>query len=421
MNCISNLLPTLLIFPWALSQMVPCSSALQTRSEEAPAFDLRLAPDLWSRDEMLGDPLGWRQYWLASGVDVSARLTLEGFGIMSGGVSRSSSTMSLLDIQAEFDLERMGSLSGASALMRVASVAGAGISEDIGSVQSSSSNETQEHTSILELWYAWQGGDSVGFRAGKIDAGRDFSRIATFDGFVHAAAQLGDGSVPFPSDPDSAMGLTGFLSMGLMRLNVGVFNANDPSMGGSLLADSHRGLTADFDNTLLMAELEFDWAAAGNAEVGKLAVGFWRHNGQVPLFRGGTNSGQEGLYLMGEQEVWRGRSHGADRRPSIKFLGQFSMADDEAFLIERNLAAGLRIDGANRLRPDDSTGALLSISDLTGVPGAGVSGFEVVANLFHRYQWTPAIALTPDVQIIIDPAGSGTDALVLGLRIEIDL
>ena len=406
---------------WLALPGVAAPQQRATRSDAQAKLDVRLAEDLWVREELLGDPLGWRTYGEQRGVDARGELVFESFGVLSGGRRRSAAMLGLLDVEVEFDLGLLAELPGASALVRIGALRGDGVSDDIGSLQRVSDIETEAHTSILELWYAYELEESAGFRVGKIDAGRDFARLDSDDGYLNNSVGLGDGLFPFPTDPSPAMGATGYLGLGLWRFALGLFNAADPSSRSGALADPHAGLTMNFDETLWLAELSFDWAASGSASVGRAALGYWRHNARFDLYGGGSRQGEEGLYLVGEQEVWRahGRERGAG--PSLVALGQLTLSDADAFPIERNLGAGFRLDGASAARPRDSSGFFVSIADLSGVAGSGTSGFEVAAELFHRMQLTPAVALTPDLQVLLEPAGEGSDAIVLGLRLELSL
>lgn len=109
-----------------------------------------------------------------------------------------------------------------------------------------------------------------------------------------------------------------------------------------------------------------------------------------------------GLGLNFDQEL------GLDRL--VAFF-RFGIGDDDVTLVERFVSGGLAFE-----RPFDRKGDRVSVgvawSDPS--PGVGVRN-ETLLELYYRLTLSPSIALTPDLQIVIDPANnSRNDTIVVG-------
>ena len=73
-------------------------------------------------------------------------------------------------------------------------------------------------------------------------------------------------------------------------------------------------------------------------------------------------------------------------------------------------------------RDDDDLGLGASNASLTvGPGGTGRPPTEIVIECFYAIQLAPWLTLQPDLQVVLDPAEGGRDAVVVGAQLAIDL
>jgi porin len=91
---------------------------------------------------------------------------------------------------------------------------------------------------------------------------------------------------------------------------------------------------------------------------------------------------------------------------------RFGYADGDAALMQTTFSTGLGLQRANR----DVVGAGFS----WGAPADGTLRDQFTSEFFYRFQLTQFLAITPDMQLIVDPAlNPNIDILALfGVRLR---
>ncbi len=102
---------------------------------------------------------------------------------------------------------------------------------------------------------------------------------------------------------------------------------------------------------------------------------------------------------------------------NVGLYGRLGFSNGDINPIKRHISAGIAFDGMFESRPRDSIGFVAwhdEFSSDLGVPDDSSWGFE----LHYRFQVTPWLQLTPDIQYLKDPgpASGADDTTVVGLR-----
>ncbi|NNL66671.1 MAG: hypothetical protein HKP30_10540, partial [Myxococcales bacterium] len=122
-----------------------------------------------------------------------------------------------------------------------------------------------------------------------------------------------------------------------------------------------------------------------------------------------------------EQELWRSRD---GRQADLGVFARASRADPEVSPIEWFASAGLQWRGALPGRPDDALGVAAYRGWASGrLRDADPDAFrhETGLELYYRIQLLPWLAVTPDLQYIVEPGAipEAGDAVLAQLRIRV--
>jgi porin len=372
----------------------------------------------WWDATVLGGAWGGARSWLEErGTTLSVNVIADSSWPLSGGLRQRRTARALVDVALEVDLERAAGLSGTTLFAELYSLSGRNASDDVGDVQGFSNIDGDHVTQLAELWLqrSFADGD-LRIKLGKLDANSEFAHVHAGQGFLHSSAGYSPTIFTLPTYPDPAVSLNVFAHPGAgWYAGLGVYNAQD---GGTV--SGRRGLTSDFDATFLIGQLDRTWECAGG---GRLALGVWHHTGDFTRFDGGGESGTEGPYAVLEQRLSREHPNDPGDTQGLTGFLQWGGSDDDLSAFEAHLGAGLVYTGLLPERDAWQTGLYLSHVDLTDAPAAGLGGSELAVELFQEIRLGPSLVLKPDLQYIVDPAGSDgiRDAWVATLRLELSL
>jgi porin len=105
-------------------------------------------------------------------------------------------------------------------------------------------------------------------------------------------------------------------------------------------------------------------------------------------------------------------------RRAIGLFGRYGHTNGDINLIENHYSLGISFDGMIRSRPNDVFGIVGWHNDfsssLSGTLDDASNGFEA----YYRFQVTPWLQVSPDVQYLMDPGleEGADDTLVIGAR-----
>lgn len=151
-------------------------------------------------------------------------------------------------------------------------------------------------------------------------------------------------------------------------------------------------------------------------------------NGQAPTFVAGETARHTGIGLNFDQRFGDG----------ITVFGRYGMARGDRLPFDRAASIGAEIGGsywrragdalgvafgANRASADFRTQSATVDADGDGNPDFGFNarGWEKTAEIYYRFQVHPKFEITPDFQLIRNPAANPTakSATVIGARIQL--
>ncbi|MEE8311456.1 MAG: carbohydrate porin, partial [Candidatus Binatia bacterium] len=202
--------------------------------------------------------------------------------------------------------------------------------------------------------------------------------------------------------------------------HVGVYTAD----GGDDTVSTH-GFDWTFDNGVsFLGEIHTRRTVSGRR--GKYGVGVAATTADLENFKtGGTAGGGYGLYGLIDQDVTVAGSSGP--RLGV-FVRSYGAPQPERQLNLWYVDLGLKLSGLIAGRGEDVVTlgfAHLAFSpdyvDSLRADGSPVSRRQSVLEAAYRAQITGWLTLQPDLQVFFDPHFSRRDAIVIGLRVVMDL
>ncbi|HKD66538.1 MAG TPA: carbohydrate porin [Candidatus Binataceae bacterium] len=269
--------------------------------------------------------------------------------------------------------------------------------------------------------------DRLMVQVGRLTTGNNFASLPVFNDYV----SFGDNPFPislinntiyFTSLPSVEWAAVGtFVPADSIAFAVGIYGTNLPS--GLPFASQH-GIDFSFDGSggpMEVGQLTYnlnggrdDTGLPGRYYLG----GFYSGADYPVLSDGGTRKGNYGFYFEAQQMIYRYGGPGSDVGFTpwlgVTFSPQQSTSQLPVFVLAGAVYHGL-IPG----RSDDNAACAFyygKISDeLPSITG------EKVLEVDYTWWATPWLAITPDVQYVLNPSGgsSSANALVPGLQFQI--
>lgn len=377
----------------------------------------------WSWSRATGDWGGARTRLESWGLSLAGSYTLDWSSVWDGGVRRSASTLSVLDINATLDLAQAVGWQGATVFVDFYSTDGRGSGGNVGDFQGFSNAETDDNVDqIAELWFEQVLADgAVRLKLGKVEANAEFAFLDSAGEFINSSAGFTPTIVGFPSYPDPATAIV--LQVSPWERVYGSVGLFDGATAVDGIRTGGRGPDTFFsddrsDDWFIIGEVGVGWEA-GSGRTGRIAGGVWRHTGEFETFGGELDDGTQGAYVVAEQRVWARDGEDAESDRGLYVFGQLGFADADVSEAEAHAGGGVSLLGTFEGRADDAAGVYVSWVDLS--EPAGFSEDETAVEVFYRLQLTPWVSVKPDLQVIANPGGDRSldTALVGTLRLEV--
>ena len=316
-----------------------------------------------------------------------------------GGIRTGTAYLGLVDLFLNLDTEHAGFWKGGELMIHGTNSHGEEPSANlIGDLQVVSNIEAGNHTFLYELWYK-QEIATICITIGLQDMNAEFAGCDAGSLFINSSFGIHSviaGNIVAPIFPLTSTGLTiCWEPPGLFHLKTAVykgcpvdFESNPHNLKWDL----------NFQNGLLwIAEGEFSWSGQKNREnTFKAGTFFQRHRKN----EGDTQTEEKneydyGFYLTGNHQL--SREHDKNKLNAFYQLGWSPRNDNFGYL-----GAGFTYSGLFSRKNKDIAGLAMARAMMTGTS----SRDETTVELTYKTQVTKNIYFQPDVQYVIQPAGT---------------
>ncbi len=399
-------------------------------------------PSRLRQPALTGSWNGWRDRLDEHGVTVEAGFITEVFGNPVGGLRQSARAVTSSNLDFWFDLGRLADLPGTQFHASGAWRSGGSLSSEvIGNVldtQEAFGNQTIRLMSLAVQQSLLD--DRLQIAAGRLAPGDDFLGSTLYCYFVSSAfcgnplGLLLD-EPAFVAFPVSTWGVRvraapvpwGYVTTGVYESDAGLNGTSNHGLDFRL---------SDGDGVLTLLEAGWITTALMGGRPGRVAAGGWYDTSRFTILDRPAHeqNGNAGYWLLAEQMV-HAESPGSAQGLS-PFAALSAAPDDDVNVMPVFVVAGLVYRGLFPSRDDDTTvlgvawGAFSDAlarrqraAQLAGRRHQGPQRDEIAIELGHRFElaWLPWLTVQPDVQYIIDPAGTGDieNALALGVQLGI--
>jgi carbohydrate-selective porin OprB len=403
-------------------------------------------PDLEKAEDA---PSLWRQQTLTDGFwglsdqldDVGMELALSVTQIyqqnVHGGLSthrRAGRYSGSYDLELLGDFERLLGVEGGSLYVHAEGIWSKSAGIDDNSVGSyfgvNGDARPRRSIDITELWYQhdfWDGALQV--RLGKTDLTGGFEHRGcpvSFDCSNYANDEntqfLNNALINNPTIPFPDYGLSAALHYAPARF----------WYVSAAAADAHADLRETGLNTTFHGEDEFFYIFemgltpqldSGNGPLqGAYRLGLWYDPQKKEEFSTGQiRRDDTGFYLTCDQMIYKENNDPEDTQ-GLGLFARYGWASSKVNDVTNFWSTGFQYQGLLHDRDED----MLGLGFAQGFFSAQASGFtddyESVWELYYSAQLTPWMAFSPDIQYVTNPGGDGAagDALVLGIRLQVD-
>lgn len=348
-------------------------------------------------------------------VDVQAIYYADLLTNTRGGISSHDSTRyaGLLDLGVTVDLERMDVPLPGQLYVLGQTTHGRGLTEEyVGdSLVLSDIDSFRNVTQLGEFWWEFEClEDSLTVRLGKQDVNTEFAYMETATHFVQSSFELTPNST-LPTYPQQSMAAVALIPLNSsLIVKAGVWDA---------LGSPESFWFSGNEMMFLVGELEYRYQLSDDVYPGTLSLtAGYQTSGQTA---GQQLDAVHGYAIQWEQMLFRESGSESNISQGLtlfsawypRFFGTNRPSDS----IGNSASGGLVYTGLLPARNEDSVGAGVSWGQLFH----GGSDQETVFEVFYRAELGAGVSLQPDLQYIATPSGIYPDALVVGVRFQMEL
>lgn len=394
------------------------------------------------RSTLTGDWNGARTQLKNAGVDVVSSYVNDALGNPVGGQHRGFAYADSFGISLDIDLEKIAHLKGLSFFTSFVYRSGSNLSaKRIGNEFPVAQVYGTETYQLNELYFQqslFKG--KLTLKAGRLDGGNDFLTSPLYWEYVNNAFDGNPISIFFNTDftayPHATWGAyVGIRPCKELLLKFAVYNMNV-----NLQKNRYHGVNFTFASTQGVMWIT-EWAyllnqkGSSHGYPGNYKVGYYYVTGEVPRFLGGEQKGNYGYYFLADQLIYRIGDKERGLTPFVACVFAPKNRNQFPFFV----MSGLVFHGPFTSRPDDEASFGVAYGHysenlrhaqreakamrMLGTFGNRPQTFETVLEVNYWFQITKWLAITPDIQYIINPKGFGTirDALVVGMQLAVQI
>jgi len=325
----------------------------------------------------------------------------------SGGIKRGTVYLGLANIKGGFDTEKASWWKGGELFVNLGNTHGGEPSANlIGDFQGVSNIEAGNLTFMYELWYR-QRIKNLTFTVGLQDLNADFAMTHNGSLFTNSSfgiqSSIADNN-PVPIFPLTALGANikwditpnSVLQMAVFDGTPDDFETNPYNINWSLSKDQGYLAVAEFQLKKSLLK--------GRSGILKIGAYFHEHNDSIDL-----EQENGGIYIIGDQEL----------TDKLSVFSQIGFSPKSKNNHNHFFSLGMNYKSPFRKRPHDVLGIAVAYAGID----RNVVGSETALELTYRYQVCESLYVRPDIQYIINPAGTGQkleNALVGFLRFGVE-
>lgn len=405
-------------------------------SHEPPQYAGLEAPVVFKHHES-GSVLDARTRLEENGVSFELVYTGEMSSNISGGLEQRSVYLENGDLVLSIDAEKLIGWTGASFSFYTLGDGGGSPSENVGDIQGVSNIESDETWKLYEAWYQQEFlGGRLSFLTGLYDLNSEFDVTETAGLFLSSSFGIGPDFSQSGENGPSIFPTTSLAFRTKVQISNAFYFQNAIFDGVPGDPEKPSGTHIKFDDgdgVLVASEVGFVTGTGENSDspYSKFALGSWFYtakyddvldvDGQGDPVR---RSGNKGLYLIGEQTVYREK----DPSQGLAIFARIGFANTKVNQIGSYFGGGLVFSGLIPGRDEDQLGFAVAAA-FNGSKykqaqldaGNGVESGEVTLELSYNSQILPQLSIHPDLQYVINPSGDPEikNALLFTTRFEL--
>lgn len=327
-----------------------------------------------------------------------------------GGAEEGWRYLDNFDLTLEADLEKAIGWKGATGRVYVLYNNGASLAELTGDAQVVSNIETGvKAVRLYEAWISQSIGEDASLKIGLYDLNSEFDALEAASLFMGSAHGIGtdiaqsgeNGPSIFPSAGLSArlsVDVTDTLTIRVAVLDGVPGNPNRPSRTSVSLNEG----------ALLIGET--DW------KIGKarILVGAWGYTDRQESLIGDGSNSSRGVYLRGESCVVSGLDC------DVAIFARAGIASGDVNPFNLFLSSGIMVSPSKDW--DFGLAVAHANASQSGIVSEVVESSETVFEVTAAHAVTDWLTVQPNIQYVVDPAGTDLDrdALALGIRIAFE-
>lgn len=349
--------------------------------------------------------------------------TADIFSNVSGGMRQGTTVPFNFDMLALWDSAKAGAWEGGKLFVYFLGNTGGAPSTRGGELQVASNIEAEESLKLYELWYEQSfSNQTISILTGLHDYNSEFNVLEYAGTLLNSTFGIETDISQVTPSIFSTTSLTARLRIAptentyvMAAVYDGIPGREDNPHG------THIILNRD-DGVFLGSEVGLTGPADAPADYFKLALGGWYHTKKFEDFEGREHKKNGGIYLIGEKRLWSEE----DKEQGIGGFFKLGFADSQKNQVAHYFGGGLNYLGLIPTRDSDTlaigVGAAFNGDEYQDSTD-GAERAETIVELNYRAQLTEWMAVSPDIQYIINPSMDPAleNTLFLGTRVEVSL
>jgi porin len=392
------------------------------------------AADWPDRDHATGDWRGRRRQLAADGYDFRIAYVAEGWDNTTGGIEQGALYTGLLKFGGDLSFDKLLPWRGFKASTTWLWLSGQDATEKLVGNSLTTSNIAGFRTwRLLDLWLEQSfGADRLSVRAGFMAWDAEFA-VSTY-GSLFLNGTFGWPAFLYQNVPGGGPGypLTGLGARVSFRATDSLTLRSVLGHGNVLSQrDNRHGFDySSFSETGVLWLNEAELNPSRSEQAGRYTLGAWvsSQDAQSPADPNRRFSNNYGAYFMMDRQLTSRAPAGTTGDVSgLGWFARVAWSPGDRSVVGFYVDTGLNWTGLVPGRPNDKLGVALAWAELgyaerTVLRAAGsvAVGHEVLIETTYSFAITRWLALQPDLQYVIHPAGTGdlSNALVIGARLS---